>query len=544
VLRCFPIDRRNVRKCLETPTDFHATLCQLISSAKRRVYLASLYIGPAANPSSATKELELLKALQLTSASDVKILLDKNRALRSVPLTQQGNPHNTAEKEISTISSAEACYRHLEQKCSRKCPLFKTSQNSGVYLLSVLPFWQQMLLKNPYNEVAGVFHLKCYIVDDNIILTGANLSEEYFVDRVDRYLWLSDEIPHDPSSNFTAVIDPPHRIQVDSTTSLIEHYAKLIDVLCRHAEPYSLNGQDEISNFSPRTSNEELEQELTDLLTIDACTDAERLYDEDQYVVSVESNEYDDKSTVAYAVPTFQAPSGFARGLHSHVPRDTEVIASLIKTAAEDAVASHRFFQIRLASAYLNLTNHLVVVLGQCKGTSIHLMTAGFISHGFKPNSKKVGNKGKAWIPAVFDVLGRRCLEALQNMPTNSNDGCELSTKLWYYQRIGWTYHAKGMWLTESTTMDNRNIVDASSMCVAATHGSGNFGGRSSYRDLESNLILIFNDKQSEAAQRFRHMFESDWNAMCEHVVPVEVEKAQRLSFSLRMLLPLIRQFF
>jgi CDP-diacylglycerol---glycerol-3-phosphate 3-phosphatidyltransferase len=559
VLRCFPIKHGNVRSSLKTPTDFHATLCQLISSAKKRVYLASLYIGPAANPSSAAKELELLKALQLTSAPDVKILLDRNRALRPVPLTgtQQGGSHNAEGKEISSISSAEACYRAVEQKLLSNVSSFKTkSHNPGVYLLSVLPFWQQMLLKNPYNEVAGVFHLKCYIMDESIILTGANLSEEYFVDRLDRYLWLSDEISVDSSSNIAGAVDSSRRLLVDSTTSLVEHYAKLIVLLCRHAEPYASNGPLKLSNFSPGTgtSKDEMVQELTDLLTIDSFNDAKRLHYDVHYGVSVESNGNDDKSKsswtnadqtiVAYAVPTFQAPSGFAPDLHCSVPRDTDIIASIIKTAAEHAVASQKRFQIRLASAYLNLTDHFLEMLGQCKHSSLHLMTAGFISHGFKPNFKKVGNKGKVWIPAVFDALGRRCLDALNNKRTNSDGDGECLTKLWYYQRIGWTYHAKGILLTENTAKDNHCVVDASSTCVAATHGSGNFGCRSSFRDLESNLVVIFTDKPIETSQRFRRMFQDEWNAMCEHIVPAEDEKAQRLSFLLRTLLPLIRQFF
>lgn len=46
----------------------------------------------------------------------------------------------------------------------------------------------------PYfiNEVLGVFHTKLYILDDEIILSGANLCRSYFENRVDRYFVIKD----------------------------------------------------------------------------------------------------------------------------------------------------------------------------------------------------------------------------------------------------------------------------------------------------------------------------------------------------------------
>lgn len=46
-----------------------------------------------------------------------------------------------------------------------------------------------------WNEVVGVQHMKIYVFDDQLILSGANLSNTYFTDRQDRYLVLSGE-PH------------------------------------------------------------------------------------------------------------------------------------------------------------------------------------------------------------------------------------------------------------------------------------------------------------------------------------------------------------
>lgn len=42
------------------------------------------------------------------------------------------------------------------------------------------------------NETVGVHHMKVYGWDDNVIISGANLSNDYFVNRQDRYVLFHD----------------------------------------------------------------------------------------------------------------------------------------------------------------------------------------------------------------------------------------------------------------------------------------------------------------------------------------------------------------
>lgn len=39
-----------------------------------------------------------------------------------------------------------------------------------------------------WNEVLSVYHIKSYIFDNNMIISGANLSNDYFTSRIDRYV--------------------------------------------------------------------------------------------------------------------------------------------------------------------------------------------------------------------------------------------------------------------------------------------------------------------------------------------------------------------
>ena len=43
-----------------------------------------------------------------------------------------------------------------------------------------------------FYEMKGTFHTKFLVFDNNVILTGANISEEYFLDRKDRYILINN----------------------------------------------------------------------------------------------------------------------------------------------------------------------------------------------------------------------------------------------------------------------------------------------------------------------------------------------------------------
>jgi len=45
--------------------------------------------------------------------------------------------------------------------------------------------------KGVIGEVMGVHHQKIYIFDDKVVLGGANLSKNYFLNRKDRYICIN-----------------------------------------------------------------------------------------------------------------------------------------------------------------------------------------------------------------------------------------------------------------------------------------------------------------------------------------------------------------
>ena len=44
----------------------------------------------------------------------------------------------------------------------------------------------------PMKEIFGIHHMKAHVFDNNLLVTGANLSEDYFTDRQDRCMVIQD----------------------------------------------------------------------------------------------------------------------------------------------------------------------------------------------------------------------------------------------------------------------------------------------------------------------------------------------------------------
>lgn len=71
----------------------------------------------------------------------------------------------------------------------------KYPKNINVYFYQTPQYtwWKKMILSERANEILGVQHIKTYIFDDNIVMSGANLSDWYFIDRQDRYILFKNE---------------------------------------------------------------------------------------------------------------------------------------------------------------------------------------------------------------------------------------------------------------------------------------------------------------------------------------------------------------
>ncbi len=480
-----------------TPSDFHSHLCQKIRHAQERVILASLYIGVGsgskledASTSSQyhCKEDEFLQSLYFAASNEkikqMQIILDANRAMRKVSFTNKrnsGQSHDSNQGSSMSTNSAEIVSSTLKpflQRVEEGDDLSKES-NSGLFLFPVNDQRLCTILPSPLDEVAGVFHIKAYLVDDELILSGANLSEEYFSNRLDRYMLFTD-----------------------GGGGLVDFYAQLCDTLSSYAIKY--DGQPSLlsTENNDGTKKQQLESSLTRLFI-----------DEAQTILPDSCSHHASQDHVAYAIPTFQMPNSFL-GRPFQFQSDSDACRDLLLAAIE----SEQQMSVRLSSAYLNLTPRLRSILtmfgNNKRGGAPYVLTAGAMSHGFAPKKqakstqKNFGlvNRIKSSIPEAFLTLVK---EASQSI-------IACGGKVLLYERPGWTFHTKGVWITANDPDTSRQeLIHDPTTIVSTIIGSGNYGARSEDLDVESNCIIVF--KEQSKTEPIQRSVANDWNNMCEH---------------------------
>ena len=154
---------------LSSPSDYYLALHKLIKQSTRRISMSALYLG------TGKLELFLLDRIskKLTTASDLdcKILLDYMRGTREE--TMKGS--NERASSFSLLSDLKMKhYAHDSLRIG-----FYHNPDTGMLKGAVFP--------GPYREIFGVHHIKAHVFDDNVLFTGANLTDHYFTMCQDRY---------------------------------------------------------------------------------------------------------------------------------------------------------------------------------------------------------------------------------------------------------------------------------------------------------------------------------------------------------------------
>lgn len=127
---------------------------------------------------------------------------------------------------------------------------------------------------------------------------------------------------------------------------------------------------------------------------------------------------------------------------------------------------------VTLGTGYFNLTPAYANALLSSKAR-FNILTASPKANGF------LGAKGiMGHIPACYTYLEHQFF----NKVTQANQSFRI--RIQEYTRVGWTFHAKGVWVYPS----------GSSTPTLTLIGSPNFGHRSASRDLETQLAIVTAD--------------------------------------------------
>ncbi|KAI0362536.1 hypothetical protein OH77DRAFT_1388512 [Trametes cingulata] len=423
---CFSMNSSHV-SILHEPQLFYQKLLNMIRTARHRVFLSSLYIG--------AEDVELIDALQ-TSLRDnpalhVYLHLDLNRSTRPGP--------------DSTVHTILPLVRQYPDRVH--VHLFRSPKLKGIMARIVPP---------RFNEGWGTWHPKVYGADDNLMISGANLNTSYFTNRQDRYLRFTAQARLadycfgflQASSTFSFKLLPAP----ESPEGYVLHWPDTTT----HPHRIEAKAQQALSAFqraqhlaSPASSVLETEKELS--LTPEN--------DHDVLVFPViQAGQFDIREEerclgLLFRELSAQQPPRF--------PGESKYDGPLVDLTS-GYFALYKPYQQAIISSRL----------------ACRILAASPKANGFYASK---GISGR--IPEAYTLFERRFIKAVhaagKEWPQGSSDvspGVQLNE----WEREGWTYHAKGIWVRPTP----------SSAPAMTLFGSTNLNSRSANLDTELSFVL------------------------------------------------------
>ncbi|CAF1306052.1 unnamed protein product [Adineta steineri] len=394
---------------LYEPCDFFKELNKTFSNAKKRIYISSLYFG------TDPYEYELIDS--------IRSALDKDPSVRLVVLLDYLRGSRIDNHQEKTTS--KSMFLPLIQKYSSQVDfyLFHTPLLHG-FLRKIIP--------NRFNESWGVQHMKIYMADNTLIISGANLNKSYFDNRQDRYL------------------------KLNNCPDLCKFFIDIIETIAKQSFKVEANHDEPIflGKHHPYEG------------------------DNAQYRLEVEKN-------LLSLMKTYQIRFPKPKSLSN----DQALIIPLIQMGMFN-INNDRDFNIHLysnlpiesklylATSYFNMTKEYEneIIDNKRKDTEISLLTASPQANGF------YGSRGiSRFVPIGYSENEREFIDRAEKKCSNDKQ-----IRMFEYFRSQWTYHAKGLWLYEK---DKEYPVLT---CI----GSPNFGARSIQRDLEAQLAILTDNQE------------------------------------------------
>ncbi|KAJ2206101.1 CDP-diacylglycerol--glycerol-3-phosphate 3-phosphatidyltransferase [Coemansia sp. RSA 521] len=387
---------------LREPQQFYKQLIHGIKHAQRHICLSSLYIG------SEETELvaELKNALARNTKLQVRVLLDCLRGTRT---------------DSAGMSSAALLAPLVQQFGEERVQVF-------MYHTPALSGLSKQAWPQRYNETFGLQHIKAYIFDDDVIISGANLSRDYFTNRQDRYMRISDPQFSD------------YFVRLVSTIGQFSFRVLNGD----QAAGYKLEMADGVAD--PTRDPREFVREANELMV--------QFLHRAEIEHAVEAGSISEHDTLA--IPTVQMRQLGITQDESHMREFFELVHAFARNYKSRSL---------MASAYFNFSDQYKrSVLDSASRWD--LLVASPQANGFY-----TAQGISQYIPDMYSIIEHE----FAHMARARND-----ISIEEYMRDGWTFHGKGVWSYLNQPLPQLTMI-----------GSPNYGYRSIYRDLEAQVTVV-----------------------------------------------------
>ncbi|KAI1355880.1 hypothetical protein F5Y01DRAFT_324990 [Xylaria sp. FL0043] len=416
---------------IKSPTDFYETLKAKILRAKKRIFLSTLH-----------KIATLQEALRKNPDLKLSILTDALRGTREAP--------NASCASLLAPLVTEFGPNRVEIR------MYHTPNLTGL---------RKKYIPNRINEGWGLQHMKLYGVDDEIILSGANLSNDYFTNRQDRYhLFASKDITdyfwrlYQGVTSLSFLVEPTQetarfRLEWPSTNAVpspLEHPTQYVSQATKIVSKLISLGDDKVGLPSSDQSSSS-------------------------------------RDTTVYML------AQLSQLMRPDTSTELPVITHLLKTLAKPEYSGSSW---TFTAGYFNPDPTLRNLLLSTASQGNTVITASPQANGF------YGSKGvSGLLPGAYTYLARRFLREIHQRKRDSSIVLKEWRKGTVGEPEGWTYHAKGLWITLPDEKDpTMSII-----------GSSNYTKRSYSHDLEAGALIVTRDedlkKRLGAEQRWLQDF-------------------------------------
>lgn len=513
---------------INSAMEFYSVLIKGIRESRFRINLSSLYIGTG--PMEQFMLEEILKASNRNKYLKVNIILDRFRGQRV------SKPSGYSSfRMLSEIFNRASNPHNLN---------FSFCQHNNLSRI-----WDDLNAVG-FNEVFGTFHSKQYIFDNTVILSGANLSEDYFTYRTDRYVYLNNV------KEFADYLDDFNQIFADLGDKVVgtEEYIK---IRCRKVKElkekmdhrfrlFLYNSamdsktefltEENINSFLAQKQNLSsfafLESQDKNLASINKLRDEiVREIKESKTAREVANNiqdpmdSYDhkyrrynevaqpEKSELSkiFLVPSFQVPLINYAG-------EQELFVKLLEFLISSDPSTN--YELSFTTGYFNPTDALLTLFQRLpKHVKVDIIAAAPHANSF---FKGKGFKGR--VPGIYRVALHKWVTSLASLPNIS---------FYEYSKEKSTYHSKGIWLL-SKSKDSIEYL--------TIYGSSNYAKRSYLKDLEAQfLIFARSPEEIKMFEEERADILKDCHRLTSEII--ENDQTTRVSFTNRLIYRLLRNF-
>ena len=449
----FPCNANDI-EILSTPTEFYQCLIEEASNANDRILISTLYIGQGEREKNLINTIK--NSLKNNENLKVSMIMDCSRSTRNM------------DKNLSSLHTLLPLFDNHNNNPNVNIHLFRTPNLKGI--------WNYFPERS--KEIVGVHHIKAFIFDDTLIISGANLNETYLNNRQDRYFIFKN------NKKLTN--------HIYSMISKLSYYCPTVDYN-QQLKNFNINMDINKKRYEFKTDNTAC---LKHDIQINVENEPQKWIDfvSSQLFKFVRPNkEYDDNNNNnndTYVVIGTQ--------MMNKIETDSQITSFILSIPNVNIKIGTAYFN--LADKYNKILLNTYSNIYKKQNGSLQILTASQKSNSFY---KAKGFAG--YVTPLYQYFAKQFEENINNIhhiETNHNLKRQNLFKFYRYNRPKWTYHGKGIWIDFDKNEDPFSLTMI---------GSSNYGQRSVHRDSEMNFTVLTKNKS------LRQRLNQEWTNLTQY---------------------------